>query len=59
MNLMVTCPSTATNLRKEFFIATRHILNFPDIRPKFLHVIDDMMDDNILVGEGFYFRESL
>ncbi|VDN95889.1 unnamed protein product [Rodentolepis nana] len=59
MNLMITCPSTATNLRKEFFIATRHILNFPDIRPKFLHVIDDMMDDSVLVGEGFYFRESL
>ncbi|KAM7539597.1 hypothetical protein Aperf_G00000045134 [Anoplocephala perfoliata] len=59
MNLMITCPSSVTNLRKEFFIATRHILNYQEVRPKFLQVIDDMMDDNILVGEGFTVRESL
>ena len=33
MNLMVSCPPCITNMRKEFFIATRHILSYPEIRP--------------------------
>lgn len=36
MNLMVTCPPSITNMRKEFFIATRHILSAQEIRPSTL-----------------------
>ncbi len=32
MNLLVTCPPNITNMRKEFFIATRHILSTQEIR---------------------------
>ncbi|VDL86654.1 unnamed protein product [Schistocephalus solidus] len=33
MNLLVTCPPSVTNMRKEFFIAARHILGAQEIRP--------------------------
>ncbi|KER19355.1 hypothetical protein T265_11848 [Opisthorchis viverrini] len=33
MNLLYNCPPSVTNMRKEFFIAARHILSAPDIRP--------------------------
>ncbi|CDS35832.1 PIK kinase FAT and Armadillo domain containing protein [Echinococcus multilocularis] len=59
MNLMITCPPSITNMRKEFFIATRHILSAQEIRPKFLQALDDMMEDNILIGKGYTVRDSL
>ncbi|VDK37547.1 unnamed protein product [Taenia asiatica] len=59
MNLMVTCPPSITNMRKEFFIATRHILSAQEIRPKFLQALDDMMEDSVLIGKGYTVRDSL
>ncbi|VDD83203.1 unnamed protein product [Mesocestoides corti] len=59
MNLLVTCPPSVTNMRKEFFIATRHILSTQEIRPKFLSVLDDLMNEDTLIGQGFTVRDAL
>ncbi|CAH8874323.1 unnamed protein product [Trichobilharzia szidati] len=59
MNLLANCPPSVTNMRKEFFIAARHILSAQEIRPKFLQVLDDLMDEEILIGQGYTIRDSL
>ncbi|TGZ65912.1 hypothetical protein CRM22_005642 [Opisthorchis felineus] len=59
MNLLYNCPPSVTNMRKEFFIAARHILSAPDIRPKFLGVLDELMNEDILIGQGYTVRDAL
>ncbi|KAL7059896.1 hypothetical protein AAHC03_013064 [Spirometra sp. Aus1] len=59
MNLLVTCPPSVTNMRKEFFIAARHILGAQEIRPKFLPVLDDLMREDILIGQGYTVHDAL
>uniref|UniRef100_A0A0X3PBM4 PIK-related kinase FAT domain-containing protein n=2 Tax=Schistocephalus solidus TaxID=70667 RepID=A0A0X3PBM4_SCHSO len=59
MNLLVTCPPSVTNMRKEFFIAARHILGAQEIRPKFLSVLDDLMREDILIGQGYTVHDAL
>ncbi|CAH8640584.1 unnamed protein product [Heterobilharzia americana] len=59
MNLLVNCPPSVTNMRKEFFIAARHILSAQEIRPKFLQVLDELMNEEILIGQGFTIRDAL
>ncbi|VDK81839.1 unnamed protein product [Dibothriocephalus latus] len=59
MNLLVTCPPSVTNMRKEFFIAARHILGAQEIRPRFLPVLDDLMREDILIGQGYTVHDAL
>ncbi|TPP57986.1 Transcription-associated protein 1 [Fasciola gigantica] len=59
MNLLINCPPSVTNMRKEFFIAARHILSAQEIRPKFLDVLDDLMNEDILIGQGYTVRDAL
>ncbi|KAA3675126.1 transformation/transcription domain-associated protein, partial [Paragonimus westermani] len=59
MNLLYNCPPSVTNMRKEFFIAARHILSAQQIRPKFLDVLDELMNEDILIGQGYTVRDSL
>ncbi|CAH8663791.1 unnamed protein product [Schistosoma bovis] len=59
MNLLVNCPPSVTNMRKEFFIAARHILSAQEIRPKFLQVLDELMNEEILIGQGYTIRDAL
>ncbi|KAK4475316.1 hypothetical protein MN116_002383 [Schistosoma mekongi] len=59
MNLLINCPPSVTNMRKEFFIAARHILSAQEIRPKFLQVLDELMNEEILIGQGYTIRDAL
>ncbi|CAH8511956.1 unnamed protein product, partial [Dicrocoelium dendriticum] len=59
MNLLYNCPPCVTNMRKEFFIAARHILSAQEIRPKFLDVLDELMNEDILIGQGYTVRDAL
>ncbi|KAL3316788.1 hypothetical protein Ciccas_004557 [Cichlidogyrus casuarinus] len=57
--LLINIPPRITNIRKEFFVAARHILSVSEIRPKFLNVLEKFMDERILVGSGNVVRDIL
>ena len=58
LNLLRFCPQEVAHLRKELLIAARHILA-TDIRVKFVPCIDQVFDENILIGNGWTAHETL
>ncbi|KAJ8314001.1 hypothetical protein KUTeg_008562 [Tegillarca granosa] len=58
LGLLSHCPQEVAHLRKELLIAARHILA-TDLRNQFVHCIDKLFDENVLIGVGWTTHESL
>lgn len=58
LSLLGICPHEVAHLRKELLIAARHILA-TELRTKFVPYMDQLFDENILLGKGFTTHESL
>ncbi|XP_046847243.1 transformation/transcription domain-associated protein-like isoform X2 [Xenia sp. Carnegie-2017] len=58
LGLFRYCPQEVAHLRKELLIAARHIL-VTDIRNRFVPYIDQLFDEDVLIGSGWTARESL
>jgi len=52
------CPQEVAHLRKELLIAARHILA-TDLRTKFVPHIEQLFDEDVLVGGGWTVNEAL
>ncbi|RLO06804.1 hypothetical protein DYB28_015729, partial [Aphanomyces astaci] len=51
VKLLMACPKDAFVLRKDIFVAARHILS-TDFRRGFYGQLETLMDDDILIGKG-------
>ncbi|ETW06733.1 hypothetical protein H310_02900 [Aphanomyces invadans] len=51
VKLLMACPKDAFVLRKDIFVAARHILS-TDFRRGFYAQLETLMDDDILIGKG-------
>eukprot|EP00911_Craspedida_sp_UC1_P000079 UC1_evm1s66 len=58
MQLLKHAPADSVAIRKELLIATRHILA-SDLRSGFVSQIDLLMDERVLIGDGWTCREML
>ncbi|XP_050062544.1 transformation/transcription domain-associated protein-like [Aphis gossypii] len=58
IGMLESSPMEVTHLRKEFLIASRHILN-TDLRIKFIPYMDKLLDENTLLGRGWTNTENL
>uniref|UniRef100_A0A0K2TN82 Transformation/transcription domainassociated proteinlike [Nasonia vitripennis] n=1 Tax=Lepeophtheirus salmonis TaxID=72036 RepID=A0A0K2TN82_LEPSM len=58
LSLLAICPHEVAHLRKELLIAARHILA-TDLRTKFVPHMEELFDENILLGKGWTTHESL
>ncbi|XP_028408078.1 transformation/transcription domain-associated protein-like isoform X2 [Dendronephthya gigantea] len=58
LGLFRYCPQEVAHLRKELLIAARHIL-VTDLRNRFVPQIDQLFDEDVLIGSGWTARESL
>ncbi|XP_031549522.1 transformation/transcription domain-associated protein-like isoform X2 [Actinia tenebrosa] len=58
LGLLRYCPQEVAHLRKELLIAARHILA-TDLRNRFVPHIDQLFDEEVLIGTGWTTKESL
>ncbi|XP_077554082.1 transformation/transcription domain-associated protein-like isoform X4 [Haemaphysalis longicornis] len=58
LGLLMLCPQEVAHLRKELLIAARHILA-TELRNKFVGCMEQLFDENILIGSGWTAYESL
>ncbi|CAL1278798.1 unnamed protein product [Larinioides sclopetarius] len=58
IGLLRLCPQEVAHLRKELLIAARHILA-TELREKFVGCLEDLFEENILIGTGWTAYESL
>ena len=58
LGLLTYCPHEVAHLRKELLIAARHILA-TDLRTKFIMHIEQLFEENILIGNGWTAFDSL
>ncbi|XP_048580263.1 transformation/transcription domain-associated protein isoform X2 [Nematostella vectensis] len=58
LGLLRYCPPEVAHLRKELLIAARHILA-TDLRNRFVPHIDQLFDEEVLIGTGWTTKESL
>ncbi|KAK7109588.1 transformation/transcription domain-associated protein-like isoform X2 [Littorina saxatilis] len=58
LGLLRLCPQEVAHLRKELLIAARHILS-TELRNKFVPVIEQLFDENVLIGSGWTTHDSL
>lgn len=56
--LLHNCPQEVAHLRRELLIAARHILA-TDLRTRFVSCIDQLFDENLLIGAGWTTRETV
>ena len=56
--LLHNCPQEVAHLRRELLIAARHILA-TDLRNRFVTCIDQLFDENLLIGSGWTTRETV
>ena len=49
ISLLKNCPQEVAHLRRELLIAARHILA-TDLRSRFVTCIDQLFDENLLIG---------
>jgi transformation/transcription domain-associated protein len=56
--LLRNCPQEVAHLRRELLIAARHILA-TDLRNCFVPCIDQLFDENLLVGTGWTTRDTV
>jgi transformation/transcription domain-associated protein len=58
LSLLSVCPHEVAHLRKELLIAARHILA-TELRIKFVPHMENLFNENILLGKGWTTHESL
>ncbi|KAI9769878.1 MAG: hypothetical protein M1839_003575 [Geoglossum umbratile] len=58
VRLLKDCPRERSGARKELLVAIRHIINF-NFRKIFLKKIDDLLDDEVLIGDGLTVYETM
>ncbi|KAG8178737.1 hypothetical protein JTE90_027055 [Oedothorax gibbosus] len=58
LGLLTLCPQEVAHLRKELLIAARHILA-TELRDKFVGCLEELFDENVLIGTGWTAHESL
>ena len=58
VRLLRDCPREKCQVRKELIVAIRHIINF-NFRKVFLPVIDDLLDERTLLGDGLTVHDAL
>ncbi|KAM0149981.1 hypothetical protein ACHAQE_008793 [Botrytis cinerea] len=58
VRLLRDCPREKSGARKELLVAIRHIINF-NFRKIFLRVIDQLLDERTLIGDGLTVYESM
>ncbi len=58
LSLLTICPHEVAHLRKELLIAARHILA-TELRIKFVPFMEQLFDENVLLGSGWTTYESL
>ncbi|DBA02933.1 TPA: hypothetical protein N0F65_005960 [Lagenidium giganteum] len=51
VKLLIACPDDAFVLRKDIFVAARHIIS-TDFRRGFYGQLEQLMDDDVLIGKG-------
>ena len=56
--LLKNCPQEVAHLRRELLIAARHILA-TELRNRFISSIDQLFDENLLIGSGWTTRETI
>ena len=56
--LLKNCPQEVAHLRRELLIAARHILA-TDLRNRFISCIEQLFDENLLIGSGWTTRETV
>jgi transformation/transcription domain-associated protein len=56
--LLKDCPPEASTTRKELLVASRHIW-YTEFRAPFLKYLDQLLNEEILLGTGFTCRESV
>ena len=55
--LLRNCPQEVAHLRRELLIAARHILA-TDLRSRFIENIDQLFDEDLLIGTGWTTKET-
>lgn len=58
VRLLKDCPREKSGARKELLVAIRHIINF-NFRKIFLRVIDQLLDERTLIGDGLTVYETM
>ncbi|KAB8303627.1 hypothetical protein EYC80_005023 [Monilinia laxa] len=58
VRLLKDCPREKSAARKELLVAIRHIINF-NFRKIFLRVIDQLLDERTLIGDGLTVYETM
>ncbi|KIX99466.1 uncharacterized protein Z520_05042 [Fonsecaea multimorphosa CBS 102226] len=58
VRLLKDCPREKSGARKELLVAIRHIINF-NYRKIFLNKIDELLNEQVLIGEGLTVYESM
>lgn len=58
ISMLQVCPMEVVNLRKELFIAARHV-TATDLRVRFVPFMELLFDEDVLLGRGWTSRESL
>ncbi|RZF45958.1 hypothetical protein LSTR_LSTR008335 [Laodelphax striatellus] len=58
LGMLTLCPMEVTHLRKDLFIAARHILA-TELRISFVPHVNRLFDEDILLGRGWTTHESL
>ncbi|XP_065219244.1 transformation/transcription domain-associated protein isoform X2 [Planococcus citri] len=58
LNMLRLCPKEVTGLRRDLFIASRHILS-TELRIMFAPHVDELFDEDVLLNRGWTTRETL
>ncbi len=58
VRLLKDCPREKSGARKELLVAIRHIINF-NFRKIFLKKIDELLDEQTLIGDGLTVYETM
>ena len=57
LSILTVCPHEVAQFRKELLIAARHILCM-ELRVKFVPLMEELFDENILLGKGWTMYET-
>ena len=58
VRLLKDCPRERSSARKELLVAIRHIINF-NYRKVFMNKIDELLDEQVLIGDGLTVYETM
>lgn len=51
-SLLLRCPEDSLSTRKDLLIATKHVISSPDFRKCLFPYIDDLLNEQVLLGQG-------